>query len=429
MAGDTTRGTSPIPTASGVATWSLVVVGNGLGLRAVPLPAAGELVVGRDVECDVVLDHDRVSRRHARIRIAGELTIEDLGSRNGTDVGGTIPANQPHSIAAGDGIRIGPFTLVLARDVAPSAPASSLVVEDPTGATMSPMLVSVARSEVNVLVRGESGVGKEVLAQTLHRVSGRTGKLSAVNCAAIAPELLESELFGHERGAFTGAVAPKPGLLEVAARGTVLLDEIGDMPLALQAKLLRAVDAREVYRVGATRPTPLDIRFVSATHRDLFADIDSGTFRLDLFYRLAGITLEIPPLRARRGRIVALATDLLAGRGASVRFTATATARLQEHGWPGNVRELRNVLDRGLVLANGATIDAAHILFDGPAASARPASAPVALDAGGADERKRIVAALERCSGNQTRAAKLLGISRSTLATKLAILRIPRPRK
>jgi transcriptional regulator with PAS, ATPase and Fis domain len=432
---DTTRGASMPSLQTGAGRWVLVTVGAG-DLRAVPLPVSGELVVGRDADCDVVLDHSRVSRRHARLRVdAGNCVIEDLGSHNGTRVGEPLAPNKPHALQPGDAIGIGPFMLIVVREPTP-APTSSLVIDDPTAATPSAVLTSVARSPASVLIRGETGAGKQVLAETLHRLSGRSGKLLSLNCAAIGGELLESELFGHERGAFTGAVAAKAGLLEVAAGGTVLLDEIGDMAPALQAKLLRAVENREILRVGSTAPIAIDVRFLSATHRDLLASVETGTFRLDLYYRLAAVTLSIPPLRARRGRIVAMASELLAlatrGRRAAPTISAAAAAKLQTHDWPGNVRELRNVLDRALILVgDAASIDAAHIAFD--AAPLVPAStAAVASPASGGDdtaERARIVAALEQCSGNQTRAAKVLGISRSTLATKLAIHRIPRPRK
>jgi transcriptional regulator with PAS, ATPase and Fis domain len=433
----TTRGSSMV-TELGPASWVLVAVGGG-DLRAHALAPGADFVIGRDLACDLALDHHRVSRRHARLRVAAtgdSCTIEDLGSRNGTKVGETLTPNQPHAIHTGDAIGIGPFTLIVTRE--PSAePHASLVIDDPLAATASPVLLSVARSAASVLIRGETGCGKQVLAETLHRLSGRPGRLVSINCAAIGAELLESELFGHERGAFTGAVATKPGLLEVAGGGSVLLDEIGDMPPALQAKLLRAVESREVMRVGGTEPISIAARFISATHRDLLGAVEGGAFRLDLYYRLAGVTLTIPPLRDRGGgRIVAIARELLATAAARdgravPGISAAAAARLQAHGWPGNVRELRNVLDRALILA-GDSIEPSHVVFDEPPQAPRPsavATSSVANTAADDEERRKIIEALDQCSGNQTRAAKLLGISRSTLATKLSIHRIPRPRK
>ena len=419
---DTTRGDSVSATAGGGA-WLLVVVGRG-DLRTYPLPAAGELVIGRDPDCDITLDHDRVSRRHARIGLAagGEsCVVVDLASRNGTRVGTQLAPNAPHVLRAGDAIGIGPFTMIVVREPA-AEPPGALEVIDPTART--PVLESIAASGTSVLLRGESGTGKQVLAETIHALSGRAGKLVAINCAAIGGELLESELFGHERGAFTGAVAAKPGLFELAGGGTVLLDEIGDMPAALQAKLLRAVESRELVRVGGTVAIPIRARFVAATHRDLLAAVEAGEFRLDLYYRLAAITLTLPPLRERRSRIVPLARELLAGAAA---LSPAAAAKLHNHDYPGNVRELRNVLDRARVLSGGATIDEPHVVFDTPASKPEPEPAALAPDEEA--ERQRILDALARCNGNQTRAAKELGMARSTLTTKLSILRIPRPRK
>jgi transcriptional regulator of acetoin/glycerol metabolism len=418
---DSTRGDSLVSTASSSGGWAVVVVGRG-ELQTYTFVAGADVVIGREAACDITLDHHRVSRRHARLRFAGDaIVVDDLGSRNGTLVGTPLASGESRTVRAGDPIVVGPFTLVAMRD-AGSHGGSLHEIHDPRGATPSPTLAAIARSATSVLIRGESGTGKQVLAETIHRLSERGGRLVSINCAAIGQDLLESELFGHEKGAFTGAVATKPGLLEVAGEGTVLLDEIGDMAPALQAKLLRAVESREVMRVGGTTPIAIRARFVSATHRDLLAGVEAGSFRLDLYYRLAGVTLAIPALRERRGRIVALANELLEGRAA---LSPAAAAKLQAHDWPGNVRELRNVIDRALIFAAGATIDAAHVVFDEAPAS-RP---PVALDAAEDAERQRIVDALAACNGNQTRAAKMLGMARSTLVTKLSILRIPRPRK
>ncbi|HSK00357.1 MAG TPA: FHA domain-containing protein, partial [Kofleriaceae bacterium] len=254
-----------------VGAWVLVAVGAG-DLRAFALPVGAGIVVGRSAECDVILDHRCVSRRHARVRVAPSgdaCLVEDLGSRNGTRVGEALASREPRVVRAGDAIGVGPFTLVAVREASAEPPraSSSLVIEDPRGTAPTPVLAAVARSAASVLIHGESGAGKQVLAETIHRLSGRPGALVAINCAALSGELLESELFGHERGAFTGAVAAKPGLLEIAGAGTVLLDEIGDMPAAMQAKLLRAVESHEALRVGATQPTAIEARFVSATYR------------------------------------------------------------------------------------------------------------------------------------------------------------------
>ena len=413
---ETTVDSTAAADAGGASTWTLVIVGPGdLRIRTLAVPA--RVTIGRDPECEVRLDHPRVSRRHARLLAAETCSIEDLGSRAGVLVDGA-PVTGTRGLEPGATVRIGPFALVVTRERAGTVTPtlSTLVVDDPTLANAAPLLASVARSAMNVLILGETGVGKEILASTLHTLSGRHGAIVRLNCATFHAELLESELFGHERGAFTGAVATKPGLLEAAAGGTVFLDEIGDLPLALQARLLRAIESREVLRVGGTRPVAIDARFVAATHRDLREETARATFRLDLYYRLAGVTLAIPPLRARPGRILQIAQEL----APAARFTPAAVARLQAHDWPGNVRELRNVVERALLIAGGGEIGAEHVVLDTPA----PAPAPAAAD----DERARIVAALDACAGNQTRAARLLGISRATLATKLAIHKIPRPR-
>jgi two-component system, NtrC family, response regulator AtoC len=419
----------------------LLVTAQG-GLRVFPLPEGGEVLVGRGSDCQISLDHPKVSRHHVRLRLGAACTICDLGSRNGTQYRGQrLGENEVREVGIGESFGVGPFSLVLmppgAAPLGAAAGGSSLRVDDPAASASSALLTAVARAPVSVVIGGETGVGKEVLAATLHRLSGRKGPFLAVNCAALNDSLLESELFGHERGAFTGAVQAKPGLLEAAGGGTLFLDEVGEMAPALQAKLLRAIEAREVLRVGATKPVAIDVRFLAATHRDLLA---TEGLRRDLYYRLAGITLSIPPLRERRERVGALAVELLghaAARGGvpAPTIAADATAKLMAHDWPGNVRELRNVIDRALLLAAGGPIRPEHLMFDAappPAPAAAPAPRPVApppAAEAGDPERDRILAALDACAGNQTRAARELGMSRATLVNKLAIHRIPRPRK
>jgi transcriptional regulator with PAS, ATPase and Fis domain len=297
----------------------------------------------------------------------------------------------------------------------------------------------VAKSTISVILLGETGVGKEVIAETIHRKSARTrGPFVRLNCAALPDNLLESELFGYERGAFTGAVTPKPGLLEAAHGGTVFLDEVGELPLATQAKLLRVLESGEVTRVGSLKPRPIDVRFLSATNRDLDAIVESGAFRRDLYYRLNGISIQIPPLRERRSEIRAFTRAFLreatkkAGR-MDITLSPGALAKLEEHSWPGNVRELRNVVERAALLCAGDVIEPEHVLLGTTAGrDGGPAPAPsrpqVAADAGAA-ERQRIIEALEKCGGNQKEAAKVLGISRRTLVYRLDAYGLPRPRK
>ena len=271
------------------------------------------------------------------------------------------------------------------------------------------------------------------MAERIHATSARaTGPFVKLNCAAFPEALLESELFGHEKGAFTGAVQAKPGLIETADRGTLLLDEIGEMPPSTQAKLLRTLETREVRRVGAVRSFTVDVRILSATHRDLPKLVASGGFRQDLLFRLNGITIPVAPLRQEPGRILALAKELLgrAARGANARapaLTPAAEAALLRHSWPGNVRELRNVVERAFVLAEGRAIDAPHLLLDAGAGVA-PAS-PSLGDKLDAYERAQITAALNEANGNQTRAAAALGMSRRALINRMEAYALPRPRK
>jgi DNA-binding NtrC family response regulator len=251
-----------------------------------------------------------------------------------------------------------------------------------------------------------------------------------INCAALAESLLESELFGHEKGAFTGAVAARAGLFEAAEGGTVFLDEIGELPLATQGKLLRVLEERVVTRVGSTRARPIDVRFVAATNRDVEADSKQGRFRPDLYFRLAGITLTIPPLRERPVEIEHLVGSFVAAacrqvdRSAPLAVSPAAWELLLRHDWPGNVRELRNAVERAVVLCAGDAILPEDLP---PSLQRAPAPAPpLERDAGPladelkALERARISEALERCGGNQSRAAELLGMPRRTLVSRLA---------
>jgi transcriptional regulator with PAS, ATPase and Fis domain len=355
----------------------------------------------------------------------------------------------PVPLGVGESFHIGKLSFVLVR--APRAHtrsqlegAEALTVLDP--ATPGPLVRDIALAGINVLILGETGVGKEVLAESVHHASQRKGPLVRINCAALSGTLLESELFGHEKGAFTGATESKPGLLETARDGTAFLDEVGELPLALQAKLLRVLETREVLRVGAVKPVAVDVRFVAATNRDLPGEVRQGEFRGDLYFRLDGVTLAIPPLRQRRHQVQALALRFLteahkrAHKTAAPRLAHDLMARLQAHDWPGNVRELKAVCERAVLLARGGEIGPRHLTLRAhakPEVVAPPRPAPAtpaapeapALDAAAAAERQRILDALEQCAGNQTRAAKLLGIARATLVNKLALYNIPRPRK
>jgi DNA-binding NtrC family response regulator len=301
----------------------------------------------------------------------------------------------------------------------------------------------IAASDLSVLLLGETGVGKEVFARTIHERSPRSEKpFLALNCGAFSDELLESELFGHERGAFTGAVASKVGLFETARGGTVFLDEIAEMSQRTQVKLLRVIEERQVRPVGGLKSAPIDVRLIAATNRDLIDQVRRGEFREDLYYRLNGMSLIIPPLRKRTVEIPSLArafarsASIRAGRGGDVTFTEEAMRRLIEHQWPGNVRELKNVVERAVVLSSGPSIGADQLPMQ-KTTSSLPVTAPdrpapqrePLKNAIEELERERILQALKECGGNQSQAAKVLGMSRKTFVRRLDQYNITRPRK
>jgi len=326
---------------------------------------------------------------------------------------------------------------------------------------MLPFIERVAGGTINVLLCGETGVGKEVLAETIHRLSPRAKMpLLRLNCAALSETLLESELFGYEKGAFTGAQASKQGLLETAHGGTVFLDELGEMPLTVQAKLLRVIEERKVLRIGALKPREIDVRFIAASNRDLEAEAARGQFRADLYFRLNGVTMTLPPLRERIDELERLTALFVAQASRQnhladePRISGAAMTLLRGYRWPGNIRELRNVVERAVLLCTSGVIMPEHLPIekmsrtlptpgetpraplvapvaaprsesDEPAAGAPPAPA----GEGSSEERQRILDALQACAGNQTRAAQLLGISRRTLVTRLGSFNLPRPRK
>ena len=321
----------------------------------------------------------------------------------------------------------------------------AVVSTDPTMAGLRRTVARVAPAMVNILILGETGAGKEVFASMVHRLSLRASRpLVALNCACLPEFLIESELFGYERGAFTGAVTSKPGLLETADGGTVFLDEIGDMPLTVQAKLLRVIETRGFTRVGGIHLKRIDLRFVAATNHDLAADVAQGRFRADLYYRLNAVTLTVPPLRDHPADILPLAERFVAE--ACARFPrptlcldeATRAALLGYH-WPGNVRELRNMIDRAALLSAGPLIEPRDVGLDrvrgvgsgraGDATKARAPAVAAISDEQPASERQRIIGALEAHAGNQSRAAVALGVSRRTLIRKIAHWGLPRPRK
>jgi DNA-binding NtrC family response regulator len=543
---------------------------------AIPLPERGSLLVGRSAKAEVLIEDPLASRQHARLTVGDVLTVEDLGSANGTRVRDTmIEANRPVPVAPGEAIGIGSTVLIVQRSrwspgprrlwnhghfegrlkdecaraeltagrfallrvrlegavtwtrvfpvlarnlqpphlfatygpndyeallLEPSPEAAERIVESlwaelrlaqlaarvgiawyprdgrsadallaranaqlrpsPSGRHSVPgikapslpmqqvydVAARAAAANINIVILGETGVGKEVMAQMLHRRSPRAEKpMVSLNCAGLTESLIESELFGYERGAFTGATAARTGLLETAQGGTVFLDEIGEMPVKVQATLLRVIETREVLPVGGRKPRPIDVRFIAATNRNLENESARGTFRQDLYFRLNGISVTIPPLRERRSEIPELARFFVAqacqdGGRPELSITPGAMALLEAYSWPGNIRELKNVMERAVVLCDAAEIGPEQL----PAEKIRGQQEPlteVETTTGSREgdstarseqrmaERQRIIDALAACAGNQSRAAKLLGMPRRTFISKLDAYGIPRPQK
>jgi two-component system, NtrC family, response regulator AtoC len=453
-----------------------------------PLPERGRVSLGRAEGNDVRVDDSSVSRRHAILHLGPPLRIEDLGSANGTKlrrekgapgtvriVDASVRLGELVEFEVGDAINLGSAMIVVRRvDDVPVANGSGFrgtyIVRDEAMKRLYAMVERVAEGPISVLLLGETGVGKEVLAETIHRKSPRVnGPFLRLNCGALSESLLESELFGHEKGSFTNAVRSKPGLFETAEKGTVFLDEVGELPLGIQVKLLRVLEDRQVMRVGGLSPRPIDVRFISATNRDLAAEVQRGSFRQDLYFRLNGIALSIPPLRERRDEIEPLALAFAVSAAASIGrsppiISPQAMAALLRHDWPGNVRELRNAIERAVVLSDGM-IRPADFVLEGHVSGSHspppftttslrkvPLERPPELDEAGMPsipprdsaqtqpignlrqelgslERQRMMDALEKCAGNQTAAAVMLGIPRRTFVAKLAAYNIPRPRK
>jgi DNA-binding NtrC family response regulator len=560
----------------------LFVIGNGT-FATHPLVNTGTFTIGRSSNCDVEIDDQSISRRHAILSIGDIVTIEDLGSANGTVVRGhRVTFGQPTEIAVGELVGLGNASIILQRHSQPvrprklwtheyfeslleeecarearsgtsfallrihadrrapasfveetigellresdilgkygpheyevllpdtppanaegamrridakllerglkctiffaccprdgrsaqqliaraqepvttkervTAPGTDIVVSDTQMQRLHRLVEQIAGSSICVLLLGETGVGKEVFARAVHRASPRaTGPFIEVNCAALTETLLESELFGHEKGAFTNAVAAKPGLLELAHGGTLLLDEIGDMPLSTQVKLLRVIEDSQLRRVGALKSRHIDVRFVAATNSDIETQVEQGGFRRDLFFRLNGVTIMIPPLRERLADLEPLARAFIQrARPNSTEprpaLSPEALELLKGYHWPGNVRELKNVLERAALLCGSGPICPEHLAI-GKLAAARihswphgtrrvPVEPPTTEPLfpahprkGSQEEQQWIMQTLERAGGNQTLAARLLGISRRTLVNRLNDYEhVNRPRK
>ena len=380
--------------------------------------------VGTAPDNDLVLTDETVSRHHAEIVLGDAgLTLRDLGSTNGSFVGGIqvkealVPASTP--------VELGKVTLELSDGEQTLVAAvkdvqglGGLVGASPAMQQLYALLEAAAPAAVSVLIHGESGTGKERIAQVLHERSGRKGPLVVFDAAATDVELIRSELFGHEKGAFTGANGPRAGAFREADGGTLLIDEIGELPLDLQPRLLRVLESRQVQPLGSDKRYRVDVRVLAATHRDLPAMVAEGAFRADLYHRLAVVPVEVPPLRERPGDVRFLVARLCDELGLALDLTPEALAALEAHAWPGNVRELRNVLERTSVLVRGRPVEAVDLRLDAGGTS------PPGEDHGAGGtlrelERDAIAAALERNDGNKAATARELGIGLSTLKDKL----------
>lgn len=382
-----------------------------------------ETVLGTTDGCDVNVNDEFVSRRHCQITYKnGRIILTDLGSTNGTYFD-NIRIDHV-SLPSEGSFRIGKTNVEykldrFAETIRPSIDSSlgPMIGDCETMREMFAVVERVAPSDATVLITGESGTGKDLVARLLHTLSHRASKpFVSVNCGSIPSSIIESQLFGHERGSFTGAVERMSGLIEQANEGTLFLDEIGEMPLELQTRLLHVIEQKKIRRLGGKEDIPVEFRLVAATNRDLQKLVANGRFREDLFYRLFVVPVHLPPLRERGEDTALLAQNFareLSPPGTKLTLEEHAVAKLAAHNWPGNVRELKNVIQRAILFTNGAVIKAADISF-------------ASIDIVNADdhnletrERDAIVNALRAHDGNQTKAAEKLGIARTTLSTKL----------
>jgi DNA-binding NtrC family response regulator len=378
--------------------------------------------IGSHPDNDIVLQDPSVSRFHAQVfRTDGGVRLKDLGSTNGTTLrGGRI---LDAYVSPGEEFAVG--KTVLAVTVSEN---TIVVVPSPSG-KMGPfigesqelreafaLLRAAACTSAPVVILGESGTGKELAARFLHEESRRDGQLVAFDCARTHPELVQAELFGHRRGAFTGATHDREGAFRRAHRGTLFLDELGELPLAHQSFLLRALETREVQALGDDKSTPVDARIVSATHKNLEQMVRERTFREDLYYRLGVVIVTLPPLRERRSDVPLLVDHFVRTLALPVHFSPEAMERMSAASWPGNIRALRNALERLSVLCRDREIRPADLGFlDGSASGHGPESADPVEGA----LKKTILETYERMGRNKLRTAKALGISRNRLKRKL----------
>ena len=420
--------------------FSLVVVTGpdaGKTFRVDPAIDGGRVLVGQSPACSVKLADPTVSRRHAAFDFQdGSLRLSDLGSTNGTFVNGVRAFDV--EIAGGETVRVGGTVLRLepSEEVADARSDrtrfGALLGASVEMQRLYPLMERLAASDIPVVIEGETGTGKEVLAESLHEAGPRAaGPFIVFDCTTVAPNMMEATLFGHERGAFTGAVQSTPGLFEQAHQGTLFIDEIGDLDITLQAKLLRAIERSEVRRIGGRSVARIDVRVIAATRRDLDREVQAGRFRDDLFFRLAVARIELPPLRKRRRDIALLGAHFWQNMGGSpAALTGDLLRKLEDYDWPGNVRELRNAIAQRIALGELAGEQAPRSGAISPSAASadgddpirdiieRNLPFPIARDKVVEVFEERYVSHfLERHGGNVTHAAQAAGIGRRYFQT------------
>ncbi|HEY4057803.1 MAG TPA: sigma 54-interacting transcriptional regulator [Kofleriaceae bacterium] len=423
----------------------VLLVIDGAALQVAPLPGTGTLSVGRSAKCDVVIDSGSVSRHHANLHIGPDVEIEDIGSSNGTTVDGVKIAPEKNvKLQLGVPFLVGAVTLMVQTR---AGTRRETAAQSSQLAALEQSAARIAVGKLPVLVVGEIGVGKERFAERVHTMSPRRpGPFVRVNCSAVSESVLEAEMFGTD---------VRAGLLESADGGSVLLSDVDALPAGIQHKLFRVLEDGEVRRMNSAKARAVDLRFVATTSKDLNDMVDGNMFRRDLYFRLAGATFVVPPLRERKDEVIPLAEQFIASAAGPLgrAFTLSDEAKqwLSSHEWPGNIRELRNACERAVLLATGSEIELHHLTITSDEALRRgpqgrrssptipppmgikaPSAAdmPTQVRATVAElEKQRILEALERCAGNQTRAAEQLGISRRTLINRLDEYGIARPRK